>query len=378
MVIKNVFTDGYKNLSDIDISLDPHMNIFCGENAQGKTNLIEAIWLCSGCRSFRSTRDKDFIGFTKDFADVRLSFKDSFRSQDIRFVVKKGAVKDKLVTLNGVKLSLLSKLFGQFCCVVFTPEDLELSKGSPDNRRSFIDLSIAQIKPSYVNALNTYNNILSQRNAFLKTLYNNPSADKTMLDIWDEQLAKAGAYISVLRYIFCNNLNNYTNKLYNNITNSKEKLNLYYTSTVFKEIPEDVNANNELTDIYLARLKKNINDDIRAGFTTVGIHRDDVITEINGLSVRDFGSQGQARSVALVMKLAHAQILSAEKGDAPVMLLDDVLSELDINRQRFILNNINDMQVLITCCDEKFISEMTGGKVFHVEDGKITEEKEGT
>ncbi|MDE6745184.1 MAG: DNA replication/repair protein RecF, partial [Oscillospiraceae bacterium] len=342
MVINRVKADGYKNLEGVDIELDPKMNIICGENAQGKTNLVEAIWLCSGCRSFRGTRDKDFIGFAKDAEKVGMDFTDSVRSQRIEFEVKRGSVKDKLVTLNGVKLTLLSKLFGSFRCVVFTPEDLNLTKGSPDNRRSFADLSIAQIKPSYINALNKYNMILSQRNAVLKSSGRDGSGEE-FLDVWDEQLAKAGAYISVLRYTFCATLNSYTKPLYSMITNGSEDLDLYYHSTVFDSFDGRLNDTALLENEYLEKLKASAENDLRAGFTTVGVHRDDIGAYINGLSVRDFGSQGQARSAALAMKLAHAKILKAEHGEYPVMLLDDVLSELDEKRRRFILNNIEDM-----------------------------------
>lgn len=369
MVINRVKADGYKNLEDVDISLDPKMNIICGENAQGKTNLVEAVWLCSGCRSFRGTRDKDFIGFTKDAARVSMDFTDSVRSQRIEFEVKRGAVKDKLVTLNGVKLPLLSKLFGSFRCVVFTPEDLNLTKGSPDNRRSFADLSIAQIKPSYINALNKYNMILSQRNAVLKSGGRDGSGEE-FLDVWNEQLAKAGSYISVLRYTFCATLNNYTKPLYGMITNGSEDLDLYYHSTVFDSLDGRLNDTALLENEYLEKLKASAENDLRAGFTTVGVHRDDIGAYINGLSVRDFGSQGQARSAALAMKLAHANILKAEHGEYPVMLLDDVLSELDEKRRRFILNNIEDMQVIITCCDEKSVTDMTNGKIFRMEKGR--------
>ncbi len=370
MVIDRITADGYKNLENISIRLDPKMNIICGENAQGKTNLIEAVWLCSGCRSFRGTRDKDFIGFTKDAAEVGMVFTDSIRQQEIKFAVKKGAVKDKLVTLNGVKLPLLSKLFGSFRCVVFTPEDLNLTKGSPDNRRSFIDLSVAQIKPSYISALNKYNNILSQRNALLKTL-SMGYGDESSLDIWDEQLAKTGAYISVLRYTFCITLNNYTKQLYNYFTNGKENLDLYYQSTIFNDLNGRTDYENGLAEEYLTRLRDSAANDIKAGFTTLGVHRDDLGAFINGLSVREFGSQGQARSAALSMKLAHAKILKAEQGEYPVMLLDDVLSELDPLRQRFVLNNIDDMQVIITCCDSKSVTEMTDGKVFEMKNGRV-------
>ncbi len=369
MVINRITADGYKNLENIDIELDPKMNIVCGENAQGKTNLIEAVWLCSGCRSFRGTRDKDFIGFEKDAARVGLDFTDSVRNQRIEFEIKRGSVKDKLVTLNGVKLPLLSKLFGSFRCVVFTPEDLNLTKGSPDNRRSFADLSIAQIKPSYISALNKYNNILSQRNALLKTMGRDGSGGE-FLDVWDEQLAKAGAYISVLRYTFCITLNKYTKPLYNQITNGNENLDLYYQSTVYDSLDGRTDYSGELEREYLEKLKNAFETDLRAGFTTVGVHRDDIGAYINGLSVRDFGSQGQAKSAALSMKLAHADILKAEQREYPVMLLDDVLSELDETRRRFIINNIEDMQVVLTCCDESVLSELKGGKIFKIKKGR--------
>lgn len=372
MVINRIYANGYKNLSDIDISTDKKLNIFCGDNAQGKTNLIEAIWLCTGCKSFRGTRDKDFIGFDKQDSEIKILFENNIREQEILFRVQKSNIKDKLVTLNGVKLPLLSRLFGNLKAVIFTPEDLELSKGSPDNRRTFVDLSVSQIKPSYVSALNKYNNILSQRNALLKNIAFG-TQDANSLDIWDEQLAKTGSYISVLRYTYCNKLNIYTNKLYNLITDSKEKLNLYYQSTVFDTLENKTDYENELFEIYYDKLKKNRQYDIKAGFTLYGIHRDDIITKINNLATREFGSQGQSRSVALVMKLAQAQILTDETGEAPVMLLDDVLSELDVKRQKFILQSIEGMQVFITCCDDKFLQRMTKGKIFHLKNGKITE-----
>lgn len=376
MIIDRITADGYKNLEGVDIVPDPKMNIICGENAQGKTNLVEAVWLCSGCRSFRGTRDKDFIGFAKEAAKVSMDFTDSARSQQIGFEVRKGSVKDKTVTLNGVKLPLLSKLFGSFRCVVFTPEDLNLIKGSPDNRRSFADLSIAQVKPSYVSALNKYNMILAQRNAALKSIGRDDSGAE-LLDVWNDQLVKAGTYISVLRYAFCITLNNYTKPLYSSITDGKENLDLYYHSTVYDTLDGRLNDTESLEMEYAEKLKASAENDFRAGFTTVGIHRDDIGAYIDGLSVRDFGSQGQARSAALAMKLAHARILKAEQGEYPVMLLDDVLSELDEKRRRFILNNIEDMQVIITCCDEKSVTDMTEGKIFRMKNGRAETKEQG-
>lgn len=372
MIIKSVFADGYKNLSDVDIRPHERMNIFCGDNAQGKTNLIEAVWLMTGCRSFRGTRDRDFIGFEKEKASIRLSFQDSFRSQDISFEVRKNNIREKNIALNGVKVPLLSRLFGSLKCVVFTPEDLFIAKGSPDNRRSFVDLSSSQLKKSFVYALNKYENLLSQRNALIKKINFTGSGSADDLDIWDVQLAKTGAYISVIRDTYCNNLNLYTESLYSKITESKEKLNLYYQSTIYRSLDGRTDHEGELADIYYKKLKASAADDIKAGYTLCGVHRDDIVATINGLSVREFGSQGQQRSTALVMKLAQAKIIRDQTGEAPVMLLDDVLSELDRDRQRFILRNIDDMQVFITCCDSRVL-DGTEGKIFSVSGGRITE-----
>lgn len=203
----------------------------------------------------------------------------------------------------------------------------------------------------------------------LKSIGRDGSGEE-FLDVWNEQLVKAGTYISVLRYAFCITLDKYTKPLYSSITNGNENLDLYYQSTVFENFDGRLNNTEELEAEYAEKLKASAENDMRAGFTTVGVHRDDIGAYINGLSVRDFGSQGQARSTALTMKLAHAEILKAEQGEYPVMLLDDVLSELDEKRRRFILNNIEDMQVIITCCDEKSVTDMASGKIFRMEKGR--------
>ena len=234
MIITHFSADGYKNLNGVDISPDESLNVFCGKNAQGKTNLIEAMWLCTGCKSFRLARDRSFIGFDKEKASVKTDFKDSFRPQEIFFEIRKNHLKEKNITLNGVKVPLMSRLFGNLKCVIFTPDDLSLLKGSPDNRRSFMDLSASQLKPSFVSALNKYNNLLAQRNAVIKNIGFGISSEED-LDIWDTQLASTGAYISVIRNTYCRNLNEYTRELYSNITNSIENMeiqNLLHTSFV--------------------------------------------------------------------------------------------------------------------------------------------------
>ncbi|MCM1523356.1 MAG: DNA replication/repair protein RecF [Ruminococcus sp.] len=380
MIVKSVEADGYKNLSRVDIIPHERMNVLCGDNAQGKTNFIEALWLMTGCRSFRGTRERDFIGFDKDKAEIKLKFENSVRIQDIEFSVARGSLKDKSIALNGVRLPLLSRLFGCLKCVVFTPEDLSLTKGSPENRRNFIDLSASQLKRSFVYALNKYEDLLGQRNALIKNIaFGGKSASENEiskeLDVWDVQIAKTGAYISVIRDTYCNNLNVYTNSLYDNITDGKEKLNLYYQSTIYKSLEGRTDHEGELADIYYQRLKSSVRDDIKAGYTTCGVHRDDVAAVINGLSVREFGSQGQQRSAALVMKMAQARIIKEQTGEAPVMLLDDVLSELDAARQGFVLSNTDGMQVFITCCDRRVLNKFHG-KIFSVRNGRISGVKE--
>lgn len=374
MFITHIRADGFKNLKQVDIETDKKLNILCGKNAQGKTNLIEALWLCSGVRSFRNTKDKRMIGIDCDMMSIDVSFQDSVRQQDIHYAMMKSNLKEKNVTLNGVKLKAPSKLFGSLNCVVFTPEDLELSKGSPDNRRRFLDLSVAQIKNSYSPLIDKYEAIIDQRNTLLKNIAYGRS-DRAELDIWDIQLAKLGAYISVLRYNYTKKLNIFASRLYNEISNGAERLDLFYSSTVYSDLDGRTDYNGELYEEYYRVLQDNLEDDIRMGFTQRGIHRDDLGGKINGLFVRDFASQGQHRSIALVMKLAQAYILAEEIDDSPCILLDDVLSELDPSRQSFVVSKIHDMQVFITCCDRNFPFELNSGKLFIVENGRIREEK---
>lgn len=375
MFITRLEVNGFKNLKNIKICPHEKLNIFYGENAQGKTNLIEAVWLCSGVKSFRNTKDKSMIDIDGEVMNIELAFKNKIREQIIRYSMAKPNVKEKNVSLNGVKLKIPSKLFGNLNCVVFTPEDLELSKGSPDNRRKFLDLSVSQIKISYNTVVSKYETLLEQRNTLLKNI-NMGKSVKDDLEVWDVQLASMGAYISLLRYNYGKKLNIFAKKLYDEISNGKEKLELQYQSTVYSDLEKFQDYKGEMTEIYLDCLKKSLNDDLRAGFTTKGVHRDDLTGYINNLAVRDFASQGQHRSMALVMKLAQAYILMEEIDDAPCILLDDVLSELDESRQRFVISKIDNMQVFITCCDKNIpFDKKTKGKMFVINQGRISEQK---
>ncbi|MBR1664197.1 MAG: DNA replication/repair protein RecF [Ruminococcus sp.] len=370
MLISELYVSGFKNLKDVNIRPDEKINIFIGENAQGKTNLIEAIWLCSGVRSFRSTKDKDMIDLEGDKAEIMLRFKNDFREQEIGYSVIRQDLKNKRITLNGVRLPLASKLFGKLRCVVFTPEDLSLSKGSPDNRRQFLDLSVSQIKGTYAAVVNRYANILEQRNMLLKNIaFGKSSQDE--LDVWDIQLSKLGAYISMMRYNYSKKLDSFAARLFDDISKGREKLILKYQSTVFDELEGRTDYINDLSVEYLSRLERSRNDDIKAGFTTKGVHRDDLVGTINGVPVREFASQGQHRSAALVLKLSQAYILTEETEDPPVILLDDVMSELDRSRQEFVTSKIHDMQVFITCCDMNEIIDSSGGCIYRIDGGRV-------
>lgn len=371
MYITKLYVNGFKNLKDINISPHPKLNIFCGKNAQGKTNLIESIWICSGVKSFRNTKDKSMININDEVLNIELAFKDNNREQIIKYNMSRPNLKEKNVSLNGVKLKAPSNLFGSFNCVIFTPEDLELSKGSPDNRRKFIDLSVSQIKNSYNSVILKYDNILEQRNALLKNI--NQGKSKTEeLEIWDVQLASMGSYISFLRYNYIKKLNSFAKHLYNEISKGNEELELKYFSTVFSDLENKKDYRGKMTEEYFNCLKNSLNDDLRAGFTTKGIHRDDLNGYINNLPVRDFASQGQHRSLALILKLAQAYILSEEISESPCILLDDVLSELDISRQKFVISKIDNMQVFITCCDKNIpFDKKSRGKLFFIDDGNI-------
>jgi DNA replication and repair protein RecF len=279
-------------------------------------------------------------------------------------------MKNKLITLNGVPQKNSSRLFENFKCIAFLPEDTELIKGTPEKRRSFVDLCYSQLIPRSMSYIRKYDQLITQRNAEIKNIVAGKSSPDD-LDIWDRQLAAAGAYISYMRNQYVIKLNSYCQTLYSKIANGKELLTVSYQSNVFPsdyvypEVPDS-----KMSGLYYEKLRKGISDDIRLGYTHTGVGRDDIILKINDLSVKDFGSQGQRKSTALVMRLAQAQIYSDEKQESPVILLDDVMGELDESRQKFVCSIIADMQVFITTCNHRAIIhqcdnifEMHGGSL---------------
>ncbi len=370
MRITEVRIDGFRNLSKVDLSPGAGVNILFGENAQGKTNLLEAVWLASGEKSFRGAKEREEIGFDSENAQISVDFESSERTQNISLTISRRRGERKIL-LNGVRLRSYSELTGKLLLVIFTPEDLWLTRGTPEIRRDYIDLCIAQIRPVYKRLVLKYEGILEQRNTLLKNIVLGISK-RDELEIWDEQLARQGSYISMMRGIYTKLLEAEASRLYSQISRGLERLELEYSSTVFESLERRTDYKGEMAAEYLEKLRLSRPEDIRLGYTQIGIHRDDILVKINGVLLRDYGSQGQNRSAALCMKLAQARALLAETGEMPVILLDDVLSELDRHRREFVVRQIGDAQIFITCC-EPFIK--TSGRVFKISGGKVMEKE---
>lgn len=374
MYIKRITVSGFKNLKEIDLTPGKNFNIIYGQNAQGKTNLLEAIWISTGCRSFRNSREKDYISFEDDEFEIKIIFEDELRTQEISYRMIRKNIKNKLITLNGVAQKNSSRLFENFKCIAFLPEDIDLIKGTPEKRRNFVDLCYSQLKPKSMNYIRKYDQLTAQRNAVIKNIILGKDSEES-LDIWDRQLAAAGSYISYMRSQYVIKLSRYCQELYSKIAGGTENLTVSYQSNIFPsdfEYPEFPDST--MTDIYYSRLKNSIHDDIRLGYTHTGAGRDDISLKINGLSVKDYGSQGQQKSTALVMRLAQAQIYSEEKRESPVILLDDVMGELDERRQKFVCSIIADMQVFITTCNHRAVIHQCED-IFEMHEGRILTER---
>lgn len=371
MHVTSLSCEGFKNLEKVCIEPHPEYNVITGLNAQGKTNLLESIWLMTGCRSFRSSREKDYIGIDKNFMQINMKFDDGRREQTAGYTLPKDNLKNKKVTLNGVVMRGTNNLFDAFKAVIFTPDDVEIVNGSPDKRRSFIDLCICQLSKSGIELVRKYDLLLNNRNSLLK----NDMPRKALCDlisVWDKQTAVVGTILSLKRSKYIKKLAESCKNLYSLITGGKEQLTIEYNSNIFGLNPDISADTDKAAKLYEEKLQKNIDDEIRLGYTLCGSHRDDIVIKINGLNIKDFGSQGQKKTAALVMKLGQAEIYYKNKMEAPVILLDDVMGELDENRQKLVFDIIKDMQVFITACNENSLAGLADGAVFNVENGKVT------
>lgn len=373
MLITYAEIDGFKNLSNISFAPDPKYNIIVGANAQGKTNLLEAMWILSGCKSFRGSKEKDYIALNGSKMKSGIKFRDSIREQKISIEMTRSANSGKIIELNGVKQKGTGSLFDVFKCIAFSPDDEDIVKGSPERRRNFIDMAASQLNPLFVAHINKSNAITNQRNALLKAIMLK-EASSDILEAWDRQAAREGALISYMRADYIKKINEISSRLYSAITGGNETMELDYRSNVYRpddfELPCDEAAVNK----YYMRLRELADYDIRTGVTHCGVNRDDVFIRINGVSAKEFGSQGQKKSAALVMKLAQAEIYKKRSKESPVVFLDDVMGELDESRQRFIFDIIKDMQVFVTTPNESSLLPEMKGKLLRMSKGMIVNE----
>lgn len=373
MIVTYADIDGFKNLSGISFAPDEKYNIIVGSNAQGKTNLLEAMWILSGCRSFRGSKEKDYICIDKSRMSAKIRVRDSVREQKITLEMNKGGNNPKLIHLNGVKQKGTRSLFDVFKCIAFIPDDTEIVKGAPEKRRSFIDMAASQLNPIFIVHINKHNAVMNQRNALLKEIMQGKSS-AAELDIWDRQAAHEGTLISFMRNEYIKKINEICGRLYRIISGGNEELELEYKSNIFRPEDFEKECGEEAFNQYYRRIRETEESDIRTGSTHAGVNRDEILIKINGLSAKDYGSQGQIKSAALVMKLAQAEIFMKKSKEAPVVFLDDVMGELDENRQRFVFDIIKDMQVFLTTPNESALLPEIKGKILRISGGKITEE----
>jgi DNA replication and repair protein RecF len=365
MYVKNIELRNYRNYLNLKIDLNSGLNIFVGENAQGKTNIAEAIYFLSSLKSHRTSKDKELINWNKSKCYIKADIQKQFENKLIEFLISNEEKKE--CKINGVKYSKASDIFGVVNVVIFSPEDLRLIKEGPHIRRKFIDSELNQLRPKYHHALMQYNHVLMQRNNILKSINKSPSLKMTA-EVFGEQLSNYGSFICEVRYEFIKKLSLIARLMHRKITNGKEELEIIYDCSIGEF--EDINkTRSKLFKYYI----ENVNDDINKGYTLKGPHRDDLIIKINGIDTKTYGSQGQQRTAALSLKLSELEIIKSEVNEYPVLILDDVLSELDIARQKFLLDSLKDIQTILTCTSLNDIKEFHFEKkdIFTVKDGII-------
>ena len=348
MFVENVKLMNFRNYEYENISFSDGVNIIHGENGMGKTNILEAVYYFSYGRSFRSG-GKEVIKDGEKEARISLSFENSQRKleSDIKFL----SGKRKEIYINEIELKKTSQLLGNFICVLFTPDEMGIIKGMPEVRRKFCDSSIMPLRPNYIKELIKYRNILVQKTALLK------SRQYETLDIWNEKLAETGSCIMKLRESYIERINQKAREIQNEISGGKEELNLIYNPSV------------KLKENYLEKLTEYKEKEKENLFCMVGVHRDDIDIFINGKLAKNYASQGQIRTAVLSLKLAETEIIKEETGEYPVMLLDDILSELDKSRREFLISKIKGKQIIITCTDiENYFNDNVN--IIEIKDGK--------
>lgn len=357
MIIKSLELADFRNYDNLHIDFCEGTNILYGDNAQGKTNILEAIYLSATTKSHKGSKDKDIVNFNKEEAHIRTCLEKEGVDMRIDMHLRKN--KTKGIAIDGQKIKKASELLGILNVVFFSPEDLSIIKNGPAERRRFVDMELCQLDQFYLYNLNHYNKIVNQRNKLLKDMFFNPSLRET-LNIWDSQLVSYGSKIIERRHLFVKQLNEIILDIHRKLSGGKEELVIRYEPDIAIEDYEKALLSAQDRDVKLKQ-------------TTVGPHRDDFSFMVGDIDIRKFGSQGQQRTAALSLKLSEIELVKKMTKDNPILLLDDVLSELDNNRQNYLLSTIGDIQTIITCTglDDFVNNRFEIDRVFQIEKGSI-------
>ncbi|MBR5562372.1 MAG: DNA replication/repair protein RecF [Clostridia bacterium] len=362
MIIKYHSAKKFRNIDSVEFEPHPEMNIIYGENGQGKTNIIESIWLLTGFYSFRARKNAQLIQQGSDESEIVNRFYSHMREQNAVMKINK----KKEITLNGIKEESPRVMMGKYYAVVFSPATLGLVQDGPGERRKMLDIALSLIKPNYAVIMSRYLRVLDQRNALLKKM-GERSFENDYIMPWNTELANLGAKIIKYRLDYIEMLSEISTEIYKGISSGREEFSFHYDFS-----PENI-SEEEIKEKLIADIEKSKDADLKRLYTNAGPHTHDLVLNLNGRDARVFGSQGQQRSCALALKLGEASIIETVTGESPVVLLDDVMSELDEGRQTFILNYLDNWQVFITCCDPSTLLRSKKGKAFEVVEGKISE-----
>jgi len=377
MQIKRLYVKNFRNIREQEFCFHENVNVLCGNNAQGKTNLCEAISLCMG-PSFRTSRQSSYIPFSldnlKEKCVIKMWFTTSFNTDSENLIEFTICNNKKEIKYNGLAIKSALELYGVLKYVVFIPEHLNLIKGVPECRREYLDSVAMMQTPVHLKKLSRYNKALKNKNNLLFGINfgDDLSMIRPQIESWNSVLAAEGLNVTYGRLKYFSLLETIASQLYNELSGGEE-LKLKYYSSIFDSTELKCEEINGLYNEYLERLNSSFQRELKMRYTVLGVHRDDMNLYIDNNDVKEFGSQGQQRSTALALKLAEAEIIR-QKDETPIMILDDVLSELDAGRQRFVLNHIINSQVFITCCNINDVKELKNGKVWKVENGIFTEE----
>ena len=358
----------FRNIGECDVKFSNGVNLLYGANAQGKTNLVEAVCMFSMGKSFRGVKETEFIRFSENETELSLDYADSVRDQNLYMMISKH--RPRQITQNGVKIQRIADMIGQFRAVIFFPEHLNVIKEGPSMRRSYMDVAISQLRPFYLRSLQRYNHILAQRNKLIKNARDDMNSFSATIEYWSAQLAHEAALITKSRLGYLSFTDSELSSCVCEMTDGSEKTSLRYNFS-FRISAEDASDLAKYEQLYMNQLMTAHDREIAAGATLWGIHKDDIDIDLNGKSARLFASQGQQRSIALGLKLAESAISERDTGERPVLLLDDVFSELDSTRREYLTGRMNRGQVIMTSCGDVDLGNL-GVNVITVENGRYT------